>query len=65
MRSQHVKRASSHEALEFRPPLGVITSSSSRMRWPLAAAVMHQSSFPFPLTTGGEDNLSTFVQIYS
>ncbi|MHA1724436.1 MAG: hypothetical protein ACTSYC_09530 [Promethearchaeota archaeon] len=37
--------------LEFRPPLGVITSRSSRIRWPLAA-VMHHRSFPFPLTTG-------------
>ncbi|MHA1725732.1 MAG: hypothetical protein ACTSYC_05945 [Promethearchaeota archaeon] len=52
MRSQYVKQASSHAALEFRPPLGVITSSSSRMWWPLAAAMMHHSSFPFPLTTG-------------
>ncbi|MHA1726761.1 MAG: hypothetical protein ACTSXH_18300 [Promethearchaeota archaeon] len=62
MRSQHVKRASSHATLEFRPPLGVITSSSSRMRWPLAIAVMHQSPLPFPLTTGQWDK---FVQIYS
>ncbi|MHA1723677.1 MAG: hypothetical protein ACTSXH_02390 [Promethearchaeota archaeon] len=47
MRSQHVKRASSHAALEFRPPLGIITSSSSRMRWPLAAAVIHPSPSRF------------------
>ncbi|MHA1762191.1 MAG: hypothetical protein ACTSYC_00295 [Promethearchaeota archaeon] len=56
---KHVRRALSHAALEFRPLLSVITSSSSRMRW-LLAAIMPHPSLPFPLTTG-KDNLAKFI----